>query len=374
MKLRQTVLRLHRQIGLLLGLLFALLGLTGSILVFHHELYHWLSRSLTEVSMPESSRLSVDEIVKIVRSSYPNQPLTWLDLPKTPQSSYLAYVSTGANHDLEVYVDPSRGTILGTQEWDHTFLGVIYNFHAELWAGDRGREIIGFSGLFLTFLAFTGVAITPKWHRFPKSIQIRWRSSRKLLTYDLHKSIGLIFILLLVFLALTGSGINFNQQVMAVINEITQTSTLKVPVSRVLPGKMPLPLAAQLQKANTEFPTATVTGLSLPTASNGTVDVYFKLPGNPLLGEFNTLYLDQYSAQVLQVETASSMPPATRYLYAVFMLHTGRYGGLPTQLLYLIIGFVPMILAITGLVMQRNRRRSAKVKRASQVQPESIKS
>jgi uncharacterized iron-regulated membrane protein len=362
MKLRQTVLYFHRQIGLFLGLLFALLGLTGSVLVFHHDLSHWLSRSLTEVSVPDSPRWSVDGIVNVVQAAYPRQSVTGVKLPDRPQSSYLVSVTSKSEHGLEVYVDPFQGKILGTQEWDHTMIGIIYNFHAELWAGDRGRQIVGFSGLILTVLALTGVATSPKWRHFPKSIKIRWKSPQRLVLYDLHKAIGLISVLLLIFLALTGAGINFNKQVMAAINQITQTSPLEEPSSKLLPGKPSLTLEKQLQNAKTAFPTAILTDIYLPTTKNGSVPISIKLPGHLLLGDFNTIYLDQYSGEVLQVETPTTMSPATKYLYAVFMLHTGRYGGLLSQLLYLVVGLVPIVLAMTGFLMWRHRRKPMKLK------------
>jgi uncharacterized iron-regulated membrane protein len=362
MKLRQTVLYFHRQIGLFLGLLFALLGLTGSVLVFHHDLSHWLSRSLTEVAVPDSPRWSVDEIVKVVQAAYPHQSVTGVKLPDRPQSSYLVSVSSKSEHGLEVYVDPFQGKILGTQEWDHTIIGMIYNFHAELWAGDRGRQIIGFSGLILTALALAGVATSPRWQHFPKSIKIRWKAPQRFVLYDLHKAIGLISVLLLIFLALTGAGINFNQQVMAVINQVTQTSPLKEPSSKLLPGKTSLALEKQLQNAKTAFPMATLTDIYLPTTKDESVMVSIKLPGHLLLGEFNTVYLDQYSGEVLQAETPGSMSPATKYLYAVFMLHTGRYGGLTSQLLYLVVGLVPIMLAVTGFLMWWHRQKPMKIK------------
>jgi uncharacterized iron-regulated membrane protein len=358
MKLRQTILHFHRQVGLSLGLFFALLGLTGSVLVFHHDLSHWLSRSLTEVSVSASPRWSVDEIVKVVQRAYPSQSVTGVKLPDRPQSSYLVSVSSKSEHDLEVYVDPFQGKILGTQEWDYTMIGLIYNFHAELWAGDRGRQIIGFSGLILTVLALAGAATSPKWQHFPKNIQIRWKAPQRFVLYDLHKAIGLISVLLLIFLALTGSGINFNQQVMAAINQITQTSPLKEPHSKLMPGKTSLALETQLQNAQTAFPTATITDIYLPETKDGSVMVSIKLPGHLLLGDFNTVYLDQYSGEVLQAETSDNMSPATKYLYAVFMLHTGRYGGLPSQTLYLVVGFVPILLAVTGFLIWRNRKKS----------------
>jgi uncharacterized iron-regulated membrane protein len=368
MKVRQTVLYFHRQIGLLLGLLFALLGLTGSVLVFHYDLSHWLSRSLTEVSVLDSPRLSVDEIVKVVQTAYPRQSITGVKLPYQPQSSYLVGVSSKAEHGMEVYVDPYRGKILGTQEWDRTLIGIIYSFHAELWAGDRGRQIIGFSGLILTALALTGVATSPKWQHFPRSIKIRWRASRRLVLYDLHKAIGLISVLLLILLALTGAGINFNQQVMAAINQVTQTLPLEEPSSTILPGKTPLALEKQLQNAKTAFPMATMTDVYLPTAKDGSVSISMKLPGHLLLGDFSTVYLDQYSGEVLQAETSSTMSPATKYLYGVFMLHTGRYGGLSSQLLYLVTGFIPIVLSITGFLMWRNRHKP----KVTEIQPKRV--
>ncbi|HAA33660.1 MAG TPA: hypothetical protein DCE56_45430 [Cyanobacteria bacterium UBA8553] len=74
--------------------------------------------------------------------------------------------------------------------------------------------------------------------------------------------------------------------------------------------------------------------------------------------EFNKhlyVYLDQYTGKVLQVDDPRKATLATRILDAQYILHIGSYGGLPMRILYTLIGFVVVVLVITGLALWRRR-------------------
>jgi uncharacterized iron-regulated membrane protein len=77
-------------------------------------------------------------------------------------------------------------------------------------------------------------------------------------------------------------------------------------------------------------------------------------------GEFNPngksfIYFDQYTGEMLVVEDASSAPAGTRIYNTFYPLHIGALAGLPTRIFQVIVGFLPLLLFVTGYIMWKNR-------------------
>ncbi|MEJ1936185.1 PepSY-associated TM helix domain-containing protein, partial [Nostoc sp. NIES-2111] len=87
MKLRPIALVLHRLIGILAGIAIAVISLTGSTLVFWHEIHHELNSALTKV-VPQEHIVSIDEVQATVRKAYPNWQISSINMPRSPNNSY----------------------------------------------------------------------------------------------------------------------------------------------------------------------------------------------------------------------------------------------------------------------------------------------
>ena len=59
----------------------------------------------------------------------------------------------------------------------------------------------------------------------------------------------------------------------------------------------------------------------------------------------------------MQVDNALKPLLGDRILNSFNPLHYGTFGGLPTRILYVFVGLVPLILFITGFVMWQYRKR-----------------
>ena len=96
LRFQRLLLLLHLWIGLLAGLYFAVIGITGAALVFRIELQRATFPHLFETS---SSVGRVDEITLLdsVRSAYPGYQLAGIDAPTTARPTVLAYLTRGAS-------------------------------------------------------------------------------------------------------------------------------------------------------------------------------------------------------------------------------------------------------------------------------------
>jgi uncharacterized iron-regulated membrane protein len=63
------------------------------------------------------------------------------------------------------------------------------------------------------------------------------------------------------------------------------------------------------------------------------------------------VYLDPYTAAVLRVDRSDAAPPGQWLMNLRYPVHIGHWGGLVTQCLHFIVGFMPSVLFVTGCRM-----------------------
>lgn len=358
MKLRPAIVMLHRLIGIIVGIVIAVIGLTGSALVFWHEIHHELNLALTEV-VPQEQSISIDEIEETVQKAYPDWQISSIQMPRSPNHSYAIAISSKQDKSLDVYVNPYTNAILGSLQLESTLMGIIYEIHESFLAGDIGKKIVGICGILLVLLSISGVILWNGWHRLAFGFKIRWRSPGKLLNYDLHKIVGIFSVTFLILLALTGFCLTSVKETRQVMHFITNTPSIPDPTSTVIGSQTPLKMSKLLELANNALTAGEVTVISYPEKPDSAVSFIKKQPQEANYYGRTYLYLDQYSGKVLRIDnplTESLRTKLANAVLSIFILHTGRYGGQPMMILYVVVGLVPTILFITGFLMFRQRK------------------
>lgn len=104
-KFSQWVLKLHGWMGIVMGLLLMVAGLTGSVIVFQEELDHGLNRSLWSV-MPQAEKISLDTMLAPVEAAHPNLPVQFIQVPKEPSESYVFSQQMAVGQRLQTFVNP----------------------------------------------------------------------------------------------------------------------------------------------------------------------------------------------------------------------------------------------------------------------------
>jgi uncharacterized iron-regulated membrane protein len=357
MKLRTLVLTIHRSMGILLGLVFLVIGLTGSALVFYREINSWLNPQLMQV-LPQGERLDIQVLINTVHSAFPHHPVHSIVFPRTPSGIYqMALEFPRENEWLDIFLNPYTGAILGKQQWGHTLISFIYSLHMSLLLKQGGDQIVGFCGLLLLVLVVSGLVVWPGWRNLVFGFWIRWKAPAPLLTYDLHKVGGLFSAVFLLLIAATGAAMVFSSQFQSLAYWLTNTPPITPPVSTVIANQAPIPLTEILRTADASLPEGATTLMLLPHDSDGVFEVYKKLPQDINYFGNSKVYIDQYSGKVLRVDNVFKLPLAAQMSNALLSLHNGTYGGLGMRCLYVFIGLVPPTLLITGIIMWRNRNR-----------------
>lgn len=370
MKFRQWVVKIHGFIGIGMGLLLIVMGLTGAGIVFREELDPIFSPALHRVA-PQAQKVLIETALEPVQAAHPDLPLQFIIFPRMPSETYHIAMKDPNGHRLETFVNPYTGAVLGERIWEQSPLGFLYILHKDLLAGTPGTIIVGVSGVVLLLMSLTGLALWTGWRKLATGFKVRWHSPAALLNYDLHNVGGFISNVFLLILAVTGIFIVF-LHVMPVLSQPPEVAKPSAPKG------VPIALSQLLAKADAAMPDGKTTMMVFPELQPRTVTIHKKLPGQET-GRFDlsAVEVDLYSGKVVKVERVLKPEGLFQVMLAAATLHFGTFGGLPTRILYVFVGFMPTVLFVTGLANWRRGRvlgirREIAIAQAQQPQESSI--
>lgn len=164
--IRQFTFPLHRYLGLGIGLIFAVVGLTGSLLVFQHELDQAIVLSQYGAIIPQAHRLSPATVLERVNASYADQKniaIAEIELALTPAVPDKVKIKSLDGDKVELFINPYTGDIIGKRN-ESTFFKWIHKLHDHLLIGkvgnlDLGKIIVGTAALLFLVINLTGIIL-----------------------------------------------------------------------------------------------------------------------------------------------------------------------------------------------------------------------
>lgn len=362
---RKWWLAAHLWLGLTLGALFALLGATGSALVFYLELDRWLHPEIrASASGPAATP---DAIVAALRRALPARDGPWrIELPLTPGAPLMArYLSAPEKADhafapLIVTLDPSTLAITSERFWGEFALTWIYDLHYSLLLGHAGRAAVGYAGLAVLVSLLSGLWLWwPGRGRVAAALRPRLRPGSARRNYDLHVLSGLYGLPLVLVLCLTGAALALPEETRALLR----------PLSPAAPAPALPPLAATaspavgatqaLEMARRRFPAAEPRWLETPGAHGGPWRIVLHQAGEPGRRFPRTqVWIDPASGALLAERDPRRDGAGDTLLRWLHPLHNGEAFGLPGRLLAFVGGLLPVLLFATGLIRWRQKRRA----------------
>lgn len=354
--LRRLLFQLHLYVGLAVGLLLVSAGLSGSVLVWKDEVDAFLHPELLRVE-PAGQALSLQQVVEAAERGHPGGPAARIQMARGPQES--VEVTTAGADPFQVYVDPYRGIVLGSRRPTETFANALFYWHTSLLAGETGELVMGVAALLLLVLVLSGLVVWwPGVRRLADAVRVKWSANWKRVNFDLHRAGGFWSALFLTVVAVTGSSLVFHDAYMAGLNRVTSSPPRPVaPVVAVVAGAPVLPLDDLVARANRALPGGQVTYVTLPGTPTAPVVVRKKMPAELHPNGRNFVYLHPQTGEVLELESVLTAPAGTRAYNVLYPIHIGRWGGTASRVLYALVGLVPLLLFVSGVLMWRNRTR-----------------
>lgn len=370
---RRVLLPVHLFVGLTAGLLFCLMGLSGSLLVFRHEIDRALHPTLLRRDLNVSDTggggpcgvepASLARVVAVAQKALPGVPV---------QHLFVAHSSSDGVHEVwfrgtsrRVYVEPCTYAVRGIRDTKQDPLEWLFGLHTKLHQGEAGERVVGWGGVLLAAMSVSGLILwwPARWRQWAERLRVRWKNARLnsvRVTLDLHRSVGFYSAVLLFLSALTGTSLIFDEAFAGAAYRITggrsapERPKVFPPVQEGAAAS--LSLSALLQRADAALPGGEIGRISFPSAPEGPLVVRKRFAGDLHPNGIRYIYLDPYRGEVLRVDIPTNA--ALRLMNSRYPLHIGQWGGGSiSRLLTALAGIAPTVLFITGLWTWQNRRR-----------------
>jgi uncharacterized iron-regulated membrane protein len=337
----------HVWFGLSAGLLFSLMGLSGSIILYRTEIEAALRPSWKAASQARPLPALADADAN-VRHRWPDAMRNRVSFPQTPGEPYVFMIRT-QGRERHVYCDAQTGEILGT--FDLPWLDWIASFHQNLLLPGTGRPWIGIIGIVLFTCSLAGVSLwllrNPNWRGI---FRIGWRASWNRLSFDLHRSTGLIASAFLLVLSFTGICLAYPDTFQSLVETVAGSPAARPARIKLAESGMNQPLDSYVQAALGAVPGGGVRELRYPQSAHRPVIVRLWRPGDFRREGSNYVTLDPASARVLGVDAIATWSIARRVAASAAPIHYAEWGGAAVKLLWCLAGIMPAFLFVSGVL------------------------
>jgi uncharacterized iron-regulated membrane protein len=334
---------IHTWMGLVAGLVIAVISLTGSVIVFRSE--------IPLASFPKSAGdgkvTGLDAMARQIALTDSNAQVRRVRFPAAAGDPFVVQVES-AGKQQKLVCEPSSGRVLGALNTG--FTDWMIDLHRNLLSGKTGRKAVGGFGIVLFVLAATGVSLwligARKWRAW---ISVRPQGGSRRFYFELHRAVGLWSYALLTVVTFTGIGLSYPDTFRNALRQMTGGPVAKKAPPRVSESAGMRTLDEYIDTAAHAMPDGVPTELRLPENGKSPVDLRLRRPGD-LSVSGNHVYLDPSSGKVLAISREVDQPVATRIFAAFAPIHYGEFGGLPSKVLWAIVGLLPTVLFVTGLI------------------------
>ena len=359
----------HRWLGIALGLWFALVGLSGAVLVFEDPVDAWLNPELLTTAS-RGPRLPPEEIVERARNSPGLAGVERVRLPTAEGEVYRLQMRTapsrgGRQERVEATFDPVTGALLGTRGTD-TFaldrphlLRTVYEFHRNVLLGTTGSNLVGIAGFALLASVVTGLvlAIPKKRSGWARVVWINLRASATRVLYDMHRSVGAVFLVLLLLTTVTGATLVYLNYVRDLVSVFSKVATFPtIPWVKGSPDE-PAPFAQVVDTVRRGYPDRTITEIHLPLKATAGYLFYLHRPGDEYRLGDTIAWVHPVTGQLLVERSDRTRNAGETLMHWLFPLHSGTAFGTPGMVAMCLTGLTPLLLVATGLWVWLKKRR-----------------
>lgn len=365
--LRSAVSFLHRWTGMILGSVLVLAGLSGSLLAFDHELDGWLnSAMLRNTAGVCAAPLPPSAAARAVEQAWPGAAVAAITLPQAPADSYRVQFKHASTADNEAGVDACSGQLLASRDRDAVTLDrahlmpLLLRWHMTLLQGKTGREVLGWLAVAWVALLLAGIYLAwPRPGHWRRSVTVTRGVGAFRTSYELHRAAGLVSALFLLVVA--GSGFfmglpQLGRQLVASVATLPADArgATQAPLAT---GETEIGWDGAAARARALAPADATLVMLRRDQAHGVYQARVRRADDWQPVGTLRMFLAMRGGDLLSRADPISGASAQRFLAVMFPLHSGSLYGLPTRILTAVLGLLPLLFFVTGLVIWISRRR-----------------
>jgi uncharacterized iron-regulated membrane protein len=330
---------MHRWTGGLMGLLLALLGLSGAILA-HKEAWIMADGAQSSGAMTWEQQVALAEQVTASTATLPDYILF-------PTADFgLARLAFKGEEGAYITAD-GRITAQWDSAWDRPELW-LFEFHHHLFSGDPGEVVTGVVALAGLGFIITGMIL---WWKTRRTFAFRlWpaRMTRSAIIRH-HRDMGVIIGPLLFLSCLTGAMLALRPVAALVLMPFSAPTEMEAATKP--PAAKGGPLAdkpdwkGMLGTVKQRFPDAEIRLVILPRKPGDLITIRAKQPAEWLPNGRTTLWFAPEDGRLIEARDALRLPTGLQIFNMIYPTHAGKVGGLPWRLMITAAG---LALAILG--------------------------
>ena len=375
-KFRWLVFQAHWLLGITLGVVLALMGVTGATMAFEDQIMEALSPGVAHVAPRAEPVLAPDALLQRFAVQKPEAKPTSLTLRGKPGASpQVTFQVKGAPRAQKLYLDPYSGQILGRATGED-FFATVRRFHRwMLLPGDGegiGRQVTGAAAFSLIYFAISGLYL--RWPKRPLDWKIWLKPNLKLkkrgLYWSLHSVAGTWVFLIYLTIAMTGLTWSYDWYKAGFDNVLTGKVAAEAPAAKKpaegaktkkAKATGPMRLDPAWRAALAAAPGATQTIITLPKAAGDAVRVRLLPKDAANERAWDELKITAAGA-IKSDERYADKPLGEKISSARLSVHRGSFFGLPGAILFMLAALLMPLFPITGYLLYLGRRKAARTR------------
>lgn len=349
-KKRSIWFHLHFWIGWIAAIPIVLICFTGTVLIYEQEIFQWEHQELYQLETT-GEPLSVGEVLERYQTGDPPLRVNHLGIPRSPEHAYSAYTSGG-----RVFLNPYTGELSKPTD-GFSISHLLIDVHRHLAAGRIGQQVAAISSLVLAVTCIFGLVLW--WPLRGRTFVRAWKRGQAL---DWHNALGLVALIPLIIMAITGITFTWGKHIWPLIEGDTPSIPPR-PTVTASEGVEKLPIDTVVEKALSLMPGARWTGFQ-PSNSKTAAQAFFFEDGK---SKNIQLFLDPYTGEELsRNDGAAEAKGLVGWYRSNFgALHTFGSYGLVAEFFWGLLSFGGTILALTGMWVSVKRWRRPKRRTAA---------
>ena len=363
----QIVRLIHRWTGGLIGLLLAVMGLTGAMLLHEDAFLRATVPHAADVQRQDTATLAAATRIFAAQDR--------------PRSIVLATPRMGL-HKLAykgehgAYADQNGQIVQAwTSNWARPEVW-LFDLHHHLFNGDAGEIVGGTAGLI--GLGFVGTGLWLWWPtRRMFHVRLWPRMAKRAAIVHHHRDLGALVAPLLILSLTTGAAMNlkwFSNALRAPFSSASVMEAASAP-PKIKGGKLAKDLdwAAVIGAAQARYPGAEVRTIALPARKGGLISVRLRQRAEWLPNGRTMAWFDPADGRMVTTRDALTLPLGARIANADYPLHAAKVGGLAYRLVMTVSGLTLGLLGTLAVVTfwgnpAGNLKRRKKVVKAKTVE------
>jgi len=401
--------QLHLWIGLILLLPLVMMGVTGAVLVYGHDIEHLLGQGEPPATAVGEWR-SPAELIEAARTAM-GMRVGSFDAVRWPvevgepaavrlsrpgmagerpqfrggqqgqgqgqgQAQGRVPVQSPFAGSLQILIDPVSLQVLETEQAMTGWLRFFHDLHGHLFiAGGLGRELVGWLGVALLVLGCSGLYLWwPRPGQWKAAFIVRRTAKGLRFNRELHGAVGIWSLVLFMLVNFTGVYLAFPQQISAAVNAVWPGRDMRAAMfqARVEPmrGAQPMGVNEAVELARSKVPDGRFLNAFLSTRPDQAMRVGLIRADHAEGAPVATVIIDPFRKGVVDVFDPQTMSTGERIIAWQRALHYGIGLGSGYKVLVFVSGVIIPVFAVTGFLMwwlkRRNRRAGERAKAAIQ--------